>query len=43
MRAIVLLGVLLLGACSSSFKPPPEPDWSHTVPVNKTLPVNTQG
>ncbi|EPH0343168.1 conjugal transfer protein TraN, partial [Klebsiella pneumoniae] len=25
------------------FKPPPEPDWSHTVPVNKTLPVDTQG
>ncbi|WP_423778444.1 hypothetical protein [Enterococcus faecalis] len=43
MRAIVLLGVLLLWACSSSFKPPPEPDCSHTVPVNKTLPVDTQG
>nr|2OFQ_B Chain B, TraN [IncN plasmid R46] len=22
--------------------PPPEPDWSNTVPVNKTIPVDTQ-
>lgn len=43
MRVLLLLCVLVLSACSSGFKPPPEPDWTHTVPVNKTLPVITQG
>ncbi|WP_431605472.1 conjugal transfer protein TraN [Enterobacter asburiae] len=32
-----------ISACSSGHKPPPEPDWSNTVPVNKTIPVDTQG
>ncbi|WP_407249261.1 conjugal transfer protein TraN [Klebsiella pneumoniae] len=43
MRSIVLFRGVVVRACSSSFKPPPEPDWSHTVPVNKTLPIDTQG
>lgn len=43
MRCIILLGVLFLSACSNGFKPPPEPDWNHTVPVNKTIPTDTQG
>ncbi|ECB6713971.1 conjugal transfer protein TraN [Salmonella enterica subsp. enterica serovar Hvittingfoss] len=43
MRYIILFGVLLLSACSSGFKPPPEPDWSHTIPVNKTAPTDMQG
>ncbi|WP_431638289.1 hypothetical protein, partial [Enterobacter asburiae] len=43
MRSLLLMGVLLISACSSGHKPPPEPDWSNTVPVNKTIPVDTQG
>ncbi|MEW5291810.1 conjugal transfer protein TraN [Erwinia papayae] len=43
MRCLLLLGVLLLSACSSGHKPPPEPDYSNTVPVNKTLPVDLEG
>ena len=43
MRSLLLMGVLLISACSSGHKPPPEPDWSNTEPVNKTIPVDTQG
>ncbi|EGW1334463.1 conjugal transfer protein TraN [Escherichia coli] len=43
MRSLLLMGVLLISACSSGHTPPPEPDWSNTVPVNKTIPVDTQG
>ncbi|MEG8137730.1 conjugal transfer protein TraN, partial [Acinetobacter baumannii] len=30
MRSLLLMGVLLISACSSWHKPPPEPDWSNT-------------
>jgi hypothetical protein len=40
---LAVMGFLLISACSSGHKPPPEPDWSNTVPVNKTIPVDTQG
>jgi len=41
-----LVGVLLaaaLSGCASGPKPPPEPDMTHLVPVNETLPSTLVG
>ncbi|WP_374729850.1 hypothetical protein [Caballeronia terrestris] len=35
--------VLALGGCTSTPKPPPEPDMSRMSPVNKTLPSELVG
>ena len=37
--AAIALAALLLSACSSSPKPPPEPDMKTLVNVNKTYPA----
>ena len=39
MRVLLILLTLLMAGCSS-FQPPPEPDWSKTVPVNRTPPAD---
>ncbi|KAK42929.1 conjugal transfer protein TraN [Caballeronia jiangsuensis] len=40
---VALLAALALAGCASKLKPPPEPDMSRMVPVNKTLPSELVG
>jgi len=39
LSAVLAAGVIFLTACSSSPKPPPEPNKSRMVPVNVTYPA----
>lgn len=41
--AIALSAALTLAGCASKLKPPPEPDMSRMVPVNKTMPSELVG
>ncbi|WP_196483648.1 hypothetical protein [Burkholderia stagnalis] len=41
--AIALCAVVALAGCASTPTPPPEPDMSHLVPVNKTMPSELAG
>ncbi len=41
--AVALCAPLVLPGCASTLKPPLEPDMSHTVPVNRTLPGELVG
>ncbi|EIF32251.1 hypothetical protein BCh11DRAFT_07839 [Burkholderia sp. Ch1-1] len=42
-RATIALSAVASLAGCAGFKPPPEPDMSHLVPANKTIPVELQG
>lgn len=41
--AFGLCVVIGMTGCASTPKPPPEPDMSHLVPVNKTVPSELAG
>ncbi|SAL07750.1 hypothetical protein AWB78_08710 [Caballeronia calidae] len=41
--ALALCAAVALTGCTSSRKPAPEPDMSHLVPVNKTMPPELVG
>ncbi|WP_373369560.1 hypothetical protein [Burkholderia gladioli] len=41
--AVAGLALISLTGCAGGFKPPPEPDMSHLVTVNKTIPEELQG
>jgi hypothetical protein len=41
--ALALCATVALTGCASSRKPAPEPDMSHLVPVNQTMPSELVG
>lgn len=41
--ALTLSAAVALTGCASRPKPPPEPEMSHMVPVNKTMPSELVG
>lgn len=42
-RAAIIASVLAMGGCASTTTPPPEPDMSNLVNVNKEVPPNLNG
>ncbi|MGV1885812.1 hypothetical protein [Rhizobium sp. VS19-DR104.2] len=43
LAVAMLVAVSALAGCSTAPKPPPEPNMSRLVPVNKTLPSELSG